>query len=152
MFRYKKTSFVRLVAVVMIFALTLPVAANAASIDKVQTRASDYLTSYNAYIYPAGNGLVQTYFTVTGAGYQEALGALTIQVYESTNNADWTLVAAFSHKYNSNMMGYDKVYHSGHVDYQGVAGRYYKAYVCIWGGGLTVGDSRYFWTSAKKAV
>lgn len=152
MLKYNKTPLVRLVAVILIFALTLPVAATATVVETAQSRASDYLTSYNSYIYPAGNGLIQTWFTVTGAGYQEALGALTIQIYESTDNINWTWVTAFSHKYNPDMMGYNKAYHSGHVDYQGVAGRYYKAYVCIWGGGLTIGDNRYFWTAVKKAI
>ena len=50
------------------------------------------------------------------------------------------------------MMGYDTYYHSGHVDYQGVAGRYYRAMVSIWGGGMTIGDNRYFYTSSKLAT
>ncbi len=152
MSKYRKTPLFRLMAVMLILSLTLPVAAAAATVETVQPRASDYLNSYNAYIYPAGNGLVQTWFTVTGTGTLEALGALTIQIYESTDNVNWNWVTAFNHKYNPDMMGYNKFYHSGHVDYQGVAGRYYKAYVCIWGGGLTIGDNRYFWTVAKKAI
>ena len=50
------------------------------------------------------------------------------------------------------MLGYNDYYHSGHVDYQGVAGRYYRAMVSIWGGGMTIGDNRYFYTSSKLAT
>lgn len=152
MLQYKKAPFVRLVAMLLVVALTLPVAASAAVADTVQPCASDYLNSYTAYIYPAGGGKVQAWFTVTGTGTLEAIGALTIQIHESTDNVNWTLVAAYNHKYHPGMLGYNKVYHSGHVEYQGVAGRYYKAFVSIWGGGLTVGDNRYFWTSSKKAT
>ena len=147
----KKVITTRLVAMLLVMALTLSVGVLPAEAT-VQSRASDYLDSYSAYIYPAGNGKIQIWFTVTGTEVQEALGALTIQLYESTDNSNWTWVKAYSHRNHSGMMGYDTVYHSGHLDYQGVAGRYYRAYVCIWGGGLTVGDNRYFYTSSKKAT
>lgn len=148
----KKSTIIRVVAMLLVMALALPMGAQAAVAETVQPLASDYLNSYNAYVYPAGNGKIQVWFTVKGTGTLEALGALTIQIHESTDNSNWKLVKAFSHKYNTGMMGYDDFYHSGHVDYQGVAGRYYRAYVCIWGGGLTVGDTRYFYTSSKKAT
>ena len=148
----KKFAVVQITAVLLVLALFLSAGSLPAAAATVQTRASDYLSSYNAYIYPAGGGKIQVYFKVTGAGYQEALGALTIQVYESRNNSDWTLVRAYSHNNYPHMMGYDTYYHSGHVDYQGVAGRYYRAMVSIWGGGMTVGDNRYFYTSSKLAT
>lgn len=148
----KKFAVARITAVLLVMTLCLSAGTLPAKAETVQPRASDYLSSYNAYVYPAGSGKVQVWFSVTGAGRQEVLGALTIQIYESTNNSDWTLVKAFSHKSTSGMIGYDKFYHSGHVDYQGVAGRYYRAYVSIWGGGLTIGDNRYFYTSSKLAT
>ena len=39
-----------------------------------------------------------------------------------------------------------------HVDYQGVAGRYYKAYVQIWGGPAEGGDTRCIWTEVERAT
>ena len=148
----KKFAVVRMTAVFVLLALCLSIGAIPAKAEAVQPRASDYLESYNAYIYPAGGGKIQVWFTVTGTDYQEALGALNIQVYESTDNSNWTLVKAFNHQFNSGMMGYNKFYHSGHVDYQGVAGRYYRAFVSIWGGGMTIGDNRAFYTSSKLAT
>lgn len=148
----KKFAVVQITAVLLVLALFLSAGSLPAAAATVQTRASDYLSSYNAYIYPAGGGKIQVYFKVTGAGYQEALGALTILLYESTNNSNWTLLKGYTHERFSNMMGYNTYYHSGHVDYQGVAGRYYRAYVSIWGGGMTVGDNRCFYTSSKLAT
>lgn len=34
-----------------------------------------------------------------------------------------------------------------YVSYQGIAGKYYKAYVCIWAGKNGSGDTRYMWAT-----
>ncbi len=151
---YKRNNFatIRVVAVIMVIALVLPMGIGVSAAETVQPRASDYLTSYNAYVYPAGNGKIQVWFTVKGAGYMDTLGALTIRIYESTDNINWTWVKSFSNGNYPSMIGYDDYYHSGHVDYQGVAGRYYKAYVTIWAGKDGDGDTRYFYTSSKLAT
>lgn len=148
----KKFNIIRIFIVVLIVALLAPVEIHAATGDTSQPLASYYLNSYNAYIYPAGNGLVQVWFNARGTDYMDELGALRIQIYESTNNSTWTLKATHTNETNPEFLSYNDYYHSGHVDYQGVAGRYYKAYVCIWGGENGAGDTRYFWTSVKKAT
>ena len=143
---------IRLVAVILVMALTLPMSVGAAVTETVQPRASLYLESYNAYIYAAGSGKIQVWFTVTGTDYMDEIGALTIRIYESTNNSTWTWKKSFTHESTSGMLDYNDYYHSGHVDYQGVAGRYYRAYVCVWAGENGDGDTRYFYTSSKRAT
>lgn len=147
----KKSILVKLLALVLIVAM-IPTSVSAATAAVVEPRASDYLDSYSAYTYPAGSGKVQVYFAVTGDTYMADIGALSIKIYESKDNSTWTWVETFQHANYSGMLGHNKIYHSGHVDYQGVAGRYYKAYICIWAGQENAGDRRYFWTSAKKAT
>ena len=142
----------RIMSILLVAVLLLPMGVSAATVETVQPCASYYLDSYNAYVYPAGNGKIQVWFSVIGVNYLDELGALRIAIYESTDNSTWTWVKTFTHNTTSGMLGYDEIYHSGHVDYQGVAGRYYKAYVCIWGGKDGDGDNRYFWTSAKQAT
>lgn len=152
---YKKghTVTVRLMAVILICALLLPVYASAATVATVQPRASAYLDNYGAYVYLPGDGEVRVYFNVTGTGYMDELGSLTIQIYECSTNSsninDWTWKKTFKHDTTPGMLSYNDDYHSGYVSYDGTAGKYYKAYVCIWGGKNGQGDSRYFWTSAK---
>ena len=141
----------RIVTLLLAVMMFLPMGAQAVE-EAVQPRASDYLFNYNAYMYSAGWGNMRVYFDVTGNGYQEAIGALTIQVFESKDNETWTWKQTYKHENYSQMLSYNDNYHSGYVEYDGVVGRYYKAYVCIWGGGLEVGDARYFYTSAKKAT
>ena len=150
--RNKNMKFVRLVAMLLALVLVLPMGVKAAVVEPVQPCASYYLNSYNAYVYPAGSGKIQVYYSVFGVGYMDTLGALTIKIYESTDNSNWTWVKSFTNDTTPSMVGYDDYYHSGHVDYQGVAGRYYKAYVCIWAGKDGDGDTRYFYTSSKRAT
>lgn len=149
MFRKVAVSSTRLIAFLLIFALTLPICANASTVESIQPRASAYLDNYGAYVYLPGTGEVRVYFNVTGTGYMDELGALYIQIYESTDGVTWTWKDTFMHDSTAGMLSYNDDYHSGYVSYNGVAGRYYKAYVCIWGGKDGQGDTRYFWTSAK---
>ena len=152
MYRTRKTTYIRFLSLLLIVALLTPIHCQAATIEPVQPYASYYLSSYNAYVYPAGSGLIQVYFSAHGTNYIDELGCLSVSLYESTDNVNWTWKKTFTHDSTSGMLGYNVYYHGGHVDYQGVAGRYYKAYVTIWGGDNGDGDSRSFWTSAKKAT
>lgn len=146
----KSTSvFVCLIALLLVLSLSVPAYANAAEAELVQPRASAYLETYGAYVYLPGNGQVQVYFDVTGTDYMDELGALSIAIYESTDGANWTWKDTFKHDLTPGMLSYNDDFHTGHVTYNGVRGRYYKAYVCIWGGKDGQGDTRYFWTSAK---
>ena len=143
---------VRMTAIFLVMALLFPVGATAATVETMQPRASAYLDSYNAYVHVAGGGKIGVYFSVIGTDYMDTIGALTIQIYESTDNSTWTWVKSFSNGNYPNMLGYNHYFHGSNVDYYGIPGRYYKAYVCVWAGENGGGDTRYFWTSAKKAT
>lgn len=134
-------------AIVLLFCTLVPINASAA-----EARASYYLSSYQAYVYPAGSGEIQVWFSVTGVNYMDDLGALSIEIYESKDNSSWTYKETFMHTDYSNMLKENAISHMDCVTYQGVKGRYYKAYVCIWAGKDGGGDTRYYWTSSKKAT
>lgn len=144
---YSKINYtaVRIIIFVLVVALVAPIGVSAA----VQPRASDYLSVYSAYVYLPGTGEVRVYFNAQGTRVMDELGALSIKIYESTDGTNWTWMKTFKHNTTSGMLSYNDDYHSGYVSYNGVAGRYYKAYVCIWGGKDGQGDTRYFYTSAK---
>jgi hypothetical protein len=137
----------RLIAIVLVVILLCPIEALAA-----ETRASHYLNSYTAYIYPAGWGKVQVWFTVDGTGTMDEIGALEIQLFESKDNENWTWVKTFRYPDDSGMLGFNNYFYDGHVEYNGTIGRYYKAYVCVWAGKDGDGDTRYFWTPVEKAT
>lgn len=149
MYTQRNTFFVRIVAFLLVMVMVLPMGVSAV----VESRASAYLDNYNAYVYLPGDGEVRVYFNVQGTTTLDELGALTIQIYECSTNSsnlnDWTWKKTFKHTTTSGMLGYNDYLHSSYVSYSGTAGKYYKAYVCIWGGQDGAGDTRYFWTSAK---
>lgn len=143
----QKSLFLKVIAIILVISTIFPVNAIAAD-----TRASDYLTAYSAYVYPAGWGKIQVWFNVDGTNDMDEIGTLAIYLYESKDEENWTLVKTFLHENYSDMLGYNNYYHTGHVEYSGTIGRYYKAYVCVWAGKDGDGDTRYFWTSPKKAT
>ena len=146
MYTQHKTLIIRLVAIVLTMVLVAPFGVSAATI---QSRASAYLSTYAAYVYLPGDGEVRAYFNVEGTDDMDELGALYIEIHESADGVNWEWVDTFNHDTTPGMLSYNDDYHSGYVSYDGVAGRYYKAYVCIWGGKDGDGDTRYFWTSVK---
>ena len=137
----------RVTALVLVIVILLPVGAMA-----VEPRSSLYLDSYSAYVYPAGWGKVQVWFDVNGTNYMDEIGTLEIQLFESKDNETWTWVKTFDYTDYSDMLVYDETSHTGHVEYSGTIGRYYKAYVCVWAGKNGAGDTRYFWTNSEKAT
>lgn len=153
MYTKKRSSLIRLVAMIMIMAVLVPFDASATTVETVDPRASYYLDTYNAYVYMPGGGDVRVYFNAMGTDYMDELGALSIEIYECSTNSsnvnDWTWKATFKHNTTSGMLSYNDDYHSGYVTYDGTVGKYYRAYVCIWGGNNGTGDTRYFWTSGK---
>ena len=143
----KNSVLFKIIVAILAIALIFPVNAFA-----VEPRASDYLEAYSAYVYPAGWGKIQVWFSVDGTNDMDEIGALEIMLYESKDNENWTWVDTFHYLDYSGMLGYNNHYHEGHIEYNGTIGRYYKAYVCVWAGKDGDGDTRYFWTSAKKAT
>ena len=143
----KRSITIKTIVILLIVVMLLPIQAMA-----VENRASYYLSSYSAYVYNAAWGKIQVWFDVTGVDDLDEIGALEIQVFESKDNSTWTWVDTYMHTDYPDMLGYNDFSHSGHIQYNGTIGRYYKAYVCIWGGRDGDGDTRYFWTSAKKAT
>jgi len=147
MFFTKRSLLSAVLVLIMLFSVISP-----ASATTVEPRGSDYLLSYSAYVYPAGWGKVQVWFSVDGIDYMDEIGSLMVQIFESKDQETWTWVETYNFEDNPGMLGYNDYYHSGHVEYSGTIGRYYKAYVCIWAGKNGEGDTRYIWTSSKKAT
>lgn len=150
--RKKSHLLVKLIAIALVISLCAPIGVQAAMPETLQPMASAYLMSYTAYICAMGEGELQIWFSVTGTGTQEYLGALVVYLYESTDNENWYWVETFLHQDNETMLAQNTYAHMNYVSYQGVPGRYYKAYVGIWGGPGDSGDSRYIWTPVERCT
>lgn len=143
----KKELWFKVAIILIVVALVCPV-----NIKAVEPRASDYLEAYSAYVYPAGWGKVQVWFSVDGTNDMDEIGALEIKLYESKDNETWTWVKTYQFSDYTDMLAYNDFTHMSHVEYNGTIGRYYKAYMCVWAGKNGDGDSRTFWTLAEKAT
>lgn len=148
----KRSVFVKIVALLLVASVAAPCYASAAVVQPDDSMASYYISSYNSYVCAMGGGRVEVWFSMTGVNIMDELGALSIGLYESTDQVNWTHVKTFLHEDYSNMLLEDDYYHTSGVSYQGVAGRYYKAYVGLWAGRNGGGDTRYMWTSVERAT
>lgn len=144
---YSKSSLLKSTALVLAFILVATVPVSAATINPAIPYASYYLDAYNTYICDMDNGEIQIWYEVAGTGYMDEIGVLSIKLYESSDNSTWTRVKTFSYENYSTMLAEDDYYHCSYVSYQGTAGKYYKAYVCIWAGKNGNGDTRYMWAT-----
>ena len=148
MHNLRTSLFYKAIAILLCFVFLMP-----ASVHAAEARASYYLNSYTSYICHMGDGDLEIWYRVTGTGPNWAdIGVLNIQLFESTDQVNWTRVTTFQHYNYETMLGHDTWQHMSHVDYEGTEGKYYKAYVCIWAGDANNnGDSRYIWTEVEYA-
>ena len=153
MLMQNKSCFMKAVVIVLVIALMMPVSVSAAMPETAMPLASAYLAAYTAYVCAMGNGELEIWFDVTGTRTQEYLGVMSILLYESTDNVNWTWVKTFYHTDYEQMLLTDTWEVIDYVPYdEAVPGRYYKAYVGIWGGPDDTGDSRYIWTPSERAT
>lgn len=145
-----KSLFRRATTIVLVIILAMsaftPRFVSAASIDSVQPYASNYLTAYNTYICRVSGG-IQIWYEVMGTDDMDEIGVLSIVLYESTDNSNWSYVDTFLHEDNESMLVENDWYHASYVSYEGSANKYYRAYVCIWAGKDGSGDTRYMWAT-----
>ena len=146
----KKSHFlVKLIAITLVISLCAPIGAQAAMPETAQPYASAYLMDYTAYICAMGDGDLEIWWEVTGTGYWADIGVLSVYLYESTDGVNWGWVKTFQFTEFSHMLRHNTYFSVDHVDYDGVPGRYYKAYVHIWAGPEDGGDGRYIWTPVE---
>lgn len=143
---------VKLIAIILVVSLCAPIGAQAAMPETVQPMASAYLADYRAYICAMGDDNLEIWWEVTGTRTWADIGALSVFLYESTDNSNYYWVKTFRFTDYPNMLWHDDYVCVDHVDYEGVPGRYYKAYVCIWAGPEDGGDSRYIWTPVERCT
>lgn len=122
----------------VVLSLCVGTTANAA-----ETRASYYLHSYLAYIYPGDNGKISVWFEVESVQTMDEVGVLTISLQEQDpTSSTWSTVQVYRYTNYPGMLKYNVAYNYGHVDYQGKVGYTYRAYVTVWAGDNGNGDSR----------
>ena len=115
-------------------------------------RSSAYLDGYRAFLTAKGNGRVSVTVDVRGTNYMTDIGAETIYIYESTDNAYFTLVATYEAEDYPDMMGSGSFYYETPIIHRGTAGRYYFAVVDVYAGNANGGHTRQYETVPIRAT
>ena len=152
MYRKNSRFLVKIIALILVISMCAPIGAKAAAPETAEPRASAYLMAYTAYICAMGGGNLEIWFDVTGTGTWADIGAVTIYLYESTDNQNWYWVETFLYEDYDGMLEHNTYFCMNYVPYEGVPGRYYKAYVQVWAGPEDGGDTRYFWTPVERCI
>lgn len=143
-----KSILLKVVALCLVFVLSVPVTVYATEDTLISPYASYYLDSYNTYICRVGtNGQIQIWFDVMGTGTMDEIGVLSIELYEVNSNGSETWLKTYQHENYSSMLIEDDWVHCSYVSYQGSTSKSYKAYVCFWAGKNGSGDTRYMWAT-----
>lgn len=149
---FRKSGMIRLMAVLLVISLTVPCYASAAAVEPVQPLASNYLRWYDVGIRTMGDGKLEVWFEVTATNVMDEVGAMSIRLYESSDQTTWKRVMTRLYEDYPSMMGSDDYEYSSYMPYQGVAGKYYKAYVKLWAGNDGEGDYVFVWTPIERAT
>lgn len=147
-----KYIFIRLIACFICIALIAPTEVFAATPETIEPQASSYLVGYTAYICPIGEYDIQIWWHVIGTGTMADIGTLTIFLYESTDNVNWTWVKTYQHTTYTQMLDHSASRSMDYVFYDGDHECYYKAYVAVYAGDETDGDTRYIWTPVEPGT
>jgi hypothetical protein len=149
--KIKNRTWFRALAWLLALMVILPLGTQARA-EEAAPYASNYINTASTGAAAAGGGKITISFAVGAASQMDDIGATYIRIYESTDNSTWTWVKDYTNNATPSLMGHNKTNHSGNVSYQGVAGRYYKAYVCLYAGKNGSGDTRNYWTASQRAV
>ena len=149
----KKSHFlVKLIAIALVISLCAPIGAQAAMPETAQPYASAYFADYTAYICAMGGGDLEIWWEVCGTRTLADVGVLMIFLYESTDNSNFYWVESFRFTDHSQMLVHNDYFCMDCVSYEGIPGRYYKAYVQVWAGPEDGGDERYIWTPVERCT
>ena len=120
--------------------------ASAVVIEPDGQQSSAYLDSYSADTDVDPDGMVYISVSVDACVYATQVGAKLIYLYESTNGTSFTKVATFDATYYPDMLCSGWHYYDTPIEYQGVAGRYYRAHVKCYAADAYGSDYRWYYT------
>ena len=116
--------------------MAIPVAAQEAA-----PYASSYFGSRDAFLWRTSSTSCQAWFEVTAVRGMAELGAMYIDIEESSDGVNWYVVQTFRRANNPNMMAYNTSDHSSYVTFSEMKPGYqYRMYVSLYAKG-TDGNS-----------
>lgn len=119
------------------------------SAEEISPYASNYFMAHSTYL---GNGTstsFRVWFNVTAVSTMTKLGVSYIDIEESSDGVNWSVVKTYDMDDYGNLIGNNTHYHSGYVTYSSrQSGYQYRAYVKFYAknssGTATYGAYAYF--------
>lgn len=94
------------------FCLALPVAA-----EEAAPYASNFFGSRDAYLWRTSSTSCQAWFEVTAMRGMDELGAQFIEIEESSDGVNWSVVATYNRSGYSNLIAYNTSDHCSYVTF-----------------------------------
>lgn len=140
----KKT--VRVLALVLAFAIFMAVPVSASEISPY---ASSYFLGHGANLETVSSSSFKVWFSVTAVGTMTKLGVNYIDIEQSSDGVNWSVVKTYTKEAYTNLVASNAYYHSGYVTYSNKQSGYqYRAYVEFYAknssGTATSGTYAYF--------
>ena len=131
--------------VCLLLAMSIMMAVPVCATENTNTRGSNFFAASSVYLEPIGGRGFQVWFDVTAVGMMDELGAKSITIQRSTDNANWTNISTYSKNTYTNLTCKNTGEHASYVTFYGSAGYYYRAYVELYAkdGNGTAIDGRY---------
>lgn len=104
----------------------------------------------NATSWDIGDSVGTTFvvsYAINATSVFADVGATKVQIFRSSDGANWTLMKTYNYTLVEEMMGHNKMNHTYTIKYDGVANYYYRAKVFFWVGDGTNGDERTYYTT-----
>lgn len=119
--------FVKVLCLILALSLcmAIPVAA-----EEAAPYASSYFGSRDAYLWRTSSTSCQAWFEVTAMRGMAELGALYVDIEESSDGVNWYTVETYRQANNANMIAYNTGFHTSYVTFSEMKPGYqYRMYV-----------------------
>lgn len=115
--------------VCLLLAMSLMMAVPVCAAENPNTRGSQFFMASSVYLDPTSGTAFQVWFDITAVGMMDELGAKSITIQRSTDNANWSNVSTYSRYSYSNLICKNTSEHASYITFYGSSGYYYRAYV-----------------------
>ena len=95
------------------------------------TRASNYLSSYHAWLGSGSNGIIYVYYDVDATRYMDVVGVTSV-VIQQKNGSSWNSVKNFIGTTSNGMLTTNDSSHTDYLSYKGTSGKTYRAVVTFY--------------------
>lgn len=109
--------FVKCLCLILAMSLCLALPVAAAETDEAAPYASSYFGSKSAYLWRTSSTSCQAWFEVTAMRGMAELGALYIDIEESSDGVNWYTVETYRRANNANMTAYNTGFHTSYVTF-----------------------------------